>query len=447
MLVQFAVTNFRSIRDQIVLSMIATKRRSRVAGLDAGATFAAFEKVNLLKCATIYGANASGKSNIVSALRFFRNFVLESSKESQVDEPIQVVPFQLSSTTVDAPSSFEITFIKDDYLYQYGVELDQTNVRSEYLKRKRCDATRTSTLFERRDGKIVINNSSFKEGRGLDEKTRANALFISVCANFDGHISSDVLRWFKKLKVVSGLHDEMLLPYTIKCFEDPTKEKKLSELLSKFDLGFDRLEVIEKGPDAIPEDVPDELKGLITELKKLQKANGGKRKQLMSVHHRLQDDGVTSESVYFDFAQESEGTRKIVAMAGPLLDAIERSLVLVIDEFDARLHPLITKTILELFNSADGNAQNAQLIVVSHDTNLLDGELLRRDQIWFTEKDQQGATHLTSLDEFKVRSDASFEKDYIAGKYGAIPFLGNLRRLLGTSNPITHCSNEEFSGD
>lgn len=444
MLVQFAVRNFLSIRDQVVLSMVATKRRSRVGGLDAGATFAGFEKINLLKCATIYGANASGKSNIVSALNFFRNFVLESSKESQVDDPIKVVPFLLTTIPVVGGSEFEVTFIKEGYLYQYAVEVEQQGVRSESLKRKRVGAKRESVLFERIDGKISIKNSSFKEGRGLEPKTRGNALFVSVCANFDGQVSSNILRWFKNLRIVSGLHDGML-QYTIKCFEDASRVKKLSELLSKFDLGFDRLEVRETNVDTIPDNYPDELKGLVSELKKLQKMNDGKQKKLFSVHHAFEEDGITRKEIYFDFNQESEGTKKIVAMAGPLLDAIEQSIVLVIDEFDARLHPLITKTILELFNSTDGNSQNAQLIVASHDTNLLDSDLLRRDQIWFVEKDRQGATHLTSLDEFKVRSDASFEKDYIAGRYGAIPFLGNVRRLFGGNQmaAVAYCPSEK----
>lgn len=449
MLVQFAVRNFLSIHDQVVLSMVATKRRSRVSGLDSGATFAGFEQIDLLKCATIYGANASGKSNIVSALKFFRGFVLESSKESQVDEPIKVVPFRLTSTPVAGGSEFEITFIKEDCLYQYAVEVDRQGILSECLKRKKRGAKRVTVLFERNDGNISVS-PSFKEGRGLEQKTRGNALFVSVCANFDGQISSDVLRWFKNLRVVSGLQDEMLLPYTIKCLEDASKVKKVSELLSKFDLGFDRLEVREVPfLDTLPNNVPDELKGLFSEIEKLQKqGEKGKLKKLVSVHHTVEDDGITHKEIYFDFDQESEGTRRIVAMAGPLLDAIEQSIVLVIDEFDARLHPLITKTILELFNSADGNSKNAQLIVASHDTNLLDSELLRRDQIWFVEKDSEGATHLTSLDEFKVRSDASFEKDYIAGRYGAIPFLGNVRRLFGGHQKATvaYCPSKTTGG-
>jgi len=448
MLVQFSVKNFRSIREQMVLSMLATKRRSRVPGLDLGATFSGFDEIKLLKCAAIYGANASGKSNIVSALSFFREFVLNSSKESQVDEPIKVEPFALANASNEDASAFEITFIKDGYLYQYGFEADHERVRSEFLKRKKENSKRVGIMFERIGDVIKIESPFKEEGRGLDKKTRGNALFLSVCANFDGAISSEVLRWFQNLKVVSGLRDEMLLPYTVKCLEDPLKGKKLTELLSKFDLGFERLEVREKAVPVLPSDIPDELKGLFEELNKLQKKNGGKTKELVSVHYSRDEDGSNAKEVHFDFSQESEGTRKIVALAGPLLDAIETSKVLIIDEFDARLHPVITRTIVDLFNSEDSNSSNAQLIVASHDTNLLDNELLRRDQIWFVEKDRKGSSHLTSLEEFKIRNDASFEKDYISGKYGAIPFVGNVKRLFGGGrNGEVVCRHDVVSKD
>jgi AAA15 family ATPase/GTPase len=132
---------------------------------------------------------------------------------------------------------------------------------------------------------------------------------------------------------------------------------------------------------------------------------------------------------------ESEGTKKLVAFAGPLRDALSSQYVLVIDEFDARLHPLITKQIIRMFNGTKSNPTNAQLIVATHDTNLLDKDLMRRDQIWFVEKDPVGSSHLTSLVEYKVRNDASYEKDYILGKYGAIPFLGSIDRVFVHGKP------------
>lgn len=430
MLVQFSVKNFRSIHEEIFLSMVATRRRSRVPGLDNGATFTAFDDISLLKTAVIYGANASGKSNIARAIGFFRNFVLQSSKESQIDEPIKVEPFSLAHSSEKEGSTFEITFIKDEHLYQYGFEADRATVRKEYLKQKARNSKRTRVLFER-DGNDISIERSFEEGKGLEKKTRRNALFLSVCANFDGEISSAVLRWFQNLNLVSGLHDQALMPYTLKCLTDPTKRDDLATLLSNFDLGFDRLEVQETSVDQEQPNIPDELRGLFDEIKKIQKKDReAKIKKVFSVHNVAEDDLGGPREVYFDFGQESEGTQKIVALSGPLLDTLETSKILFIDEFDARLHPAITRTIIELFNSSS-NSKNAQLIVATHDTNILDNQLLRRDQIWFVEKDRYEASHLTSLDEFKVRSDASFEKDYIAGKYGAIPFVGNLKRLFG----------------
>jgi hypothetical protein len=128
---------------------------------------------------------------------------------------------------------------------------------------------------------------------------------------------------------------------------------------------------------------------------------------------------------------ESEGTQKLFAMAGPLVDTLENGRILVIDELDARLHPLITREIISLFNSNQTNPHNAQLIFMTHDTNILSHKFFRRDQIWFAEKDKFGATHLYSLAEYKIRNDASFENDYIQGRYGAVPFIGDLSHLIG----------------
>jgi AAA15 family ATPase/GTPase len=153
------------------------------------------------------------------------------------------------------------------------------------------------------------------------------------------------------------------------------------------------------------------------------------------VHRSFDEQGNPTSLVSFDIDEnESEGTRKLIYLAGPLIDTLKHGKVLFIDEFDARLHPLITHQIISLFNSNNTNPNNAQLIFATHDTNLLSNRLFRRDQIWFAEKDKLGATHFYSLVEYKVRNDASFEKDYIRGKYGAIPFIGDLAQLLGRDN-------------
>ena len=158
---------------------------------------------------------------------------------------------------------------------------------------------------------------------------------------------------------------------------------------------------------------------------------GGKLTSVQTMHQKFDEDGTFISTELFNLSdQESEGTQKVFALAGLLVETLKEGKVLVVDEFDARLHPLISRAIVELFNSNETNPNNAQLIFMTHDTNLLSNKLFRRDQIWFTEKDRYGATDLYSLVEYKVRNDASFESDYIKGRYGAIPYIANLNHLI-----------------
>jgi hypothetical protein len=171
--------------------------------------------------------------------------------------------------------------------------------------------------------------------------------------------------------------------------------------------------------------LPDNIKSFIL------KNGGGKLTSIQTIHRKFDGEGNSVSTELFDLDdQESEGTQKVFALAGPLVDTLKNGKVLIIDEFDARIHPLISRAIVELFNSNESNSNNAQLIFMTHDTNLLSNRLFRRDQIWFTEKNRYGATDLYSLAEYKIRNDASFESDYIKGRYGAIPYIGNLNHLL-----------------
>lgn len=439
MLIQFTTANFMSFKDEATFSMVASKRRSKSKALDAGAVFEAFSDIKLLKSAVIYGANGSGKSSLIKALRFMKRFVIESSKESQADEKIPVEPFRLAAGNQDIPSKFETIFVHNGFLYQYGFAADSSAIHYESLTRKSGKNSREDTLFKRSGDKITIS-AKFPEGKGLSKKTRKNALFLSVCANFDGAISIEVIRWFRTLRIISGLSDDGLFNFTTGKLEDSAWNSKIRDLLKDFDLGIERLEAGSREP-ILPDlgDVPADLQPLADALKKV-KFDPVKR---ISTYHRSFDqDGKPSSEVAFDLRRdESEGTKKLVAMSGPLIDVLEKSYVLVIDEFDARLHPVLTRSILKLFNCPESNENHAQLIVATHDTNLLDRELVRRDQVWFTERDYYGASHLTSLVEYKVRNDASYEKDYVAGKYGAIPLVGDITRisppLIDEPNTVT----------
>ena len=385
--------------------------------------------MKLLKSAAVYGANASGKSNFIQAFSFLQRFVLNSSRESQVDEPIDVENFRLSTRTENEPSFFEVVFFQNNTRYRYGFEVDRARVHAEWLYH--VPRVKETKLFIRKGDEFEISGI-FREGKGLQDKTRKNALYLSVVAQFNGSISQNVLRWFQNVAVISGLHDFAYRRYTMNLLEEEDSRRAVFAFIEKMDLGFSDFEVNERDMSPFLINMPKQLKELLEE-------NAQAEKAVTTIHKKFNTDGINTMNVKFDLeSHESEGTKKVLMLSGPLLDVLIQGRILFIDELDARIHPLITSTIVQAFNSAKTNLKNAQLVFVTHDTNLLSNKRLRRDQIWFVEKDRWGASELYSLAEYKgVRNDASYERDYITGRYGAIPFLGNLEEIIGELNAET----------
>ncbi|MBK1990493.1 ATP-binding protein [Sphaerospermopsis aphanizomenoides BCCUSP55] len=435
MLIEFSIGNYRSFKDKVTFSMVAANIVAKEKELDENNVFAVDDELKLLKSAAIYGANASGKSNLAKAIKFMKWFMINSSKETQSTEKIGVEPFKLSTETETEPSFFEIVFILDDKKYRYGFEATQESVVSEWLFY--VPKTRETRLFERvydgKTDKMEYLSKTFK-GEGIHPKTRRNALFISVAAQFNVAIADQILNWLtNKLNIVSGLEDNIFLDYTVNCLaSNHVHRQEIIQLIKKLDLGIREIRLKET------ELTTYALRNITDEIKKLNFKMHADKKKVFSIHTSHQKFNAEGNSIsmeLFDLeAQESEGTKKIVAISGLLVDTLKNGKVVIFDEFDARLHPLISKAIVELFNSNDTNYNHAQLIFMTHDTNLLSNKLFRRDQIWFTEKNKYGATDLYSLVEYKIRNDASFESDYIKGKYGAIPFIGNLSQIMGESN-------------
>lgn len=421
MLIEFSVGNFKSFKEIVTFSMVAANLKSKNKQLDSDNVFKYKNNMDLVKTAAIYGSNASGKSNFIKAFVFMRNFVINSSKETQAAEEIEVENFKLCSSTENKESFFEAIFVIDEIRYRYGFELDQKSIKSEWLYRAKV---RETNLFLRDNGEIVPSGS-FAEGKGLETKTRDNALYLSVCAQWNGELSKLILKWFKECGVISGLDDFGYRPFTVKQTEDPNYKKKILRFIKEFDFGISELKVEKSSltSDSLPKEFPKELKKLILE-------KGGEKTTIATTHKKYNEKNEHIGEVLFDLDQnESDGTKKAFSFSGPLLDILEKGLVLFVDELDARFHPIITHAIVRMFHDKNINIKNAQLIFVTHDTNLLDNNFFRRDQVWFMEKNKYGSTDLYSLVDFKVRNDASFEKDYIAGKYGAIPFLGGFQRL------------------
>lgn len=424
MLLEFSVSNFLSIKDRVTLDLAATAisdfKDSNVIQT---------ERQNILKGAVIYGANSSGKSNLIRAMSTMRRIVLHSFDQPSTAE-LDIVPFLLSTTTENEASFFEVLFLIGDARYRYGFELDNLSVRAEWLFRSKAKVEKP--LFVRENDGIEVF-SAFKEGKNLEARTRSNALFLNVVDQFNGPIAKEIMNWFSDFIVISGLSHEPYKAVTFDLLENREKKPLLEQFYTDLDLGFDRVNLNSKDfdPAELPSDLPEELVKLM-----VSDFEGQKIMQVRTLHRKFDENNEAGGFVEFDLrTQESSGTNKLFNLSGPVFEVLNDGGVLVVDELDASLHPLLTLAVTRLFNSVEHNPHNAQLIFATHDTNLLSFGNYRRDQIYFVEKNRFGASDLYSLvaykeEEGKVRKDRSFEKDYINGRYGAIPFLGDISKVL-----------------
>ena len=422
MLVEFTVGNFLSFNQKRTLNLGA----KGISELKENIASVKTEKI--LKSLVLYGANSSGKSNLIKALHRMREVVLSSVRLNDSDE-LAYTPFLLSTETESKPTFFEIIFWQEAKRYRYGFEYDLKQIVSEWLFVGASEKSE-KTYFIRTTEGIGIDKSKFKEGENNESKTNDNRLFVSLVAQLGGDISKKILAFFKGYNVLSGLeHDDYTGFTTRMLHENLNGSNESLNLYQKLKLGFQDIKAIESdfNPLDLPDALPEQLKAkLLDELK------GKRGLSLKTVHHKFNEEGDIVDLVLLDkLKNESQGTNKIIDLSGPIFDTLALGKILVIDELDAKLHPLITMRIVELFNSKESNPNNAQLIFATHDTNLLSNELFRRDQIWFTEKDEQEQTDLYSLYDFefpdgsKVRNDSNLERNYIRGRYGAIPFITN----------------------
>lgn len=425
MIEEFSFGNFWSFKDMQTLNMGAAKIKSKNPRLDTVNLIPVDEELSLLKSKAIYGANASGKSNVIKALVTYIRIINESVRNEKVLEMVE--SFQLSNQSMNGPSFFQLTFRMENIRYRYGFESDYESIKSEWLFS--TPKSREQTLFIREGDQIVeINKKNFDEaqksidlsgGESESQIFRSNSLFLSSLASFGfGKVSKKLIEAISSITVVSGLGHHAGYRIASDYLNNSERKKFILNFLKKADLGIDDINAVELKAENLPKDFPEDLKQNLKKEKIIISSRGKYNEKLELI----------GKSDFAFEAQESEGTKKMFELSPFIFEALTEGVPLVIDEFDARFHPLLTKKIVELFNS-EGN-KKSQLIFITNDTNLLSADLLRRDQIDFVEKDRYGASHLYTLVEIKgVRNDASFEKDYIQGKYGAIPFLGDFSTL------------------
>jgi uncharacterized protein len=421
MLIEFSVANYKSFREKVTLSMVAAAIKSKDRSVDENNVIEVDQKLKLLTSAAIYGANASGKSNFIYAMDFMTKFVQNSAKDTQASEKIPTDGFRLSTEFDQKPSHFEVVFIMEGKRYRYGFEVNTDRIISEWLYY--APKAREATLFERDLEDIHVGNY-FKEGKGkgLIQKTRENALFLSVVAQWNGEVSTHIVAWFQQVMAFINM-ESAAPPYF--AFDDEEMRRSTLQLIKALDI-----DILDFSVEGIPSQ--DSTSSVSTAQSSSTKRRR-ERKIIKTRHQKYDEAGNAVDTVEFLLMEsESHGTQKLFVLSPFLIFVLKVGLVLFLDELEAKLHPMLTRRLIQLFNDKETNPNNAQLIFTSHDTNLLSHDYFRRDQIWFTEKDKYGATHLYSLAEFKVRNDASFSRDYVHGKYGAIPFIGNLEYLFGT---------------
>jgi AAA15 family ATPase/GTPase len=371
--------------------------------------------LNLLKSAVIYGNNASGKSNLLEAMGFMKSTVLNSFRDALMENNERKFPlekFILNTKTEKETSFFEIQFIQHGVKYRYGFEIDFDKIVAEWLFHS---TTKEVYLFKRDIQKIEINKSAFKEGIGKEEDVKENVLFLSLLATLGKEVSSNIIEWFKKFNIVTAIHDFGYNYYTIDKLKTDKQFFNWVSLFLKY-LEIANLSTVEDDKVLTQN---DHNKSQI------------KRNKIISYHRKYDENNVLVDTVAFDFdKQESEGTKKLLYLLGPWYDTLQNGKVLVIDELESRLHRNLTLKLIDFFHLFNKSA--AQLISVVHDTSLLSKEIFRRDQIWFVEKNQFGASELFSLADFKtdkVRNKSAFDKNYIEGRYGAIPYFENNEQI------------------
>ncbi len=425
MLIQFSVENYRSFDKKVTFSMVAGK------GNELEDHVFNRSNMSLVKTAAIYGANASGKSNLFKALLFMKQFVVGSMKTMQSVDEIPVMPFLLNDESHKNPSSFEVVIFIANKLFRYGFSTGKKEVLEEWLFEKECKPkSQEICLFKRYKQTINTRHPKFKEGnKKLDSFLRENILYISMLDKFNGTISRSILEWFSDINTTQSGTD---LSHTIVLLQNNLVHQEwIDKFIQKADVGIKGISLTK---EPLSEDVINGLRKiydvLIDDDKKSPFTND--RDLVKTNHTFFSSSDNTYKTVDFDMVkQESEGTNRLFSLAGHLYESLTKGKVMLIDEIEASLHPMLVDIIIGLFQSQESNPNGAQLIFTTHNTGLLTNDRFRRDEIWFTEKDEFGATDLYSLSDYSPRKDASYNKDYLRGKYGALPFV-NLEDFISS---------------
>lgn len=414
MLVEFSVKNFMSIKDEITFSMVAgTGDENMENTIEVENTDETY-----LKSTAIYGANASGKTNFMKALTAAILMVRRSNLRN-INEPlVEMKPFKFDPKTVNEPCEFRFVFIKNNIKYIYGFSADINRIYTEYLYQYL--SAKPSLIFERKN----VNEYKFTQLEQsklveLSTKNTEKKLFLSTATEWNYEKTKDAYIWFSE--DIDTYNDYMNVGgYAFDKFENDNEGD-----LKRFTIN------LLKQADILIKDYNFEVKNInvnniIAAFNNIKVPNENivQKEVKISTFHEIENENGNIENYELELGEESLGTQNLFFFSPILKEAFEKGKVIIVDEIDKSLHPLLVEFIIKLFHNSKINKNNAQLIFNTHDTNLLSLDNFRRDQIWFTEKEpKKGTTDLYPLDDFSVRKTENVQKGYLNGRYGAIPFL------------------------
>ena len=420
MLLQFSVENFRSLKNRVVLSLEASSAKEHPENI------AEIEKDTVLKSAAVFGANAAGKSNIFKALTA-GIMTVRMSNTRQVGEPLfYICPFAFDQTSINKPTFFEFVFIYNGLKYVYGFSATKQKIITEYLYVYKT--SKPTTIFERDENapekyRFTINSLKSKL-RAIAERNTENKLFLATSAMWNCEETKAPLMWFLEGINTFDQNFEQLLVSAGQMIEsdaDGSLKRFMNNILHEADINISNYEFESRESSSLLINLPGQPQGP-AEFKKKEFA-------ILAVHDILDENG---ESVQYklDLHEESRGTQGLFFFSPFIKRALLTGETLCIDEFDTGLHPMLVSYLFSLFNNPEVNKTNAQLIISTHTVALLDLQKMRRDQIYFVDKDQlTGVSELYSLDEFSPRVTEDICKSYMLGRYGSVPYLGDGDRL------------------
>ncbi len=437
MLIEFKVSNYRSISDEQVLSLVPSNKQKEHQEniLELG-------KHQALNALALYGSNSGGKSNLLKSMSLFDKMIHTSARASSTTK-LPYDPFLLREDLQGKPTAFELTFIVNETRYRYGFEYTEQQIEKEWLFRK--NTGREVIVFER-EGAVIDVSSGFNGTKKIVdaaiEATRDNALFLSTCDMLNIEEAKEIMQWFTKFSMIDGLNTEAEGFQTVELWNNLDYREKIRNYIKSLKLGVTDIDITTKEFDLseLPSDMPISMKA------QLAKTLKGKHTYNVLAHHVIYDSNCspTNKTLSWKWEErESSGAQKALQVSGPILWALANGGVLILDEIEAKLHPIMTLNTIDAFLNRQSNPNNAQLIFATHDTNLLSYSRLRRDQICFAEKNKFESTELYALSDFvyleekdgqiiseKERPDTDKEKRYFEGRYGAIPMLGEFQNYL-----------------